>query len=204
MDLTIHWLGGSQDPMKPTFPVVDEDLPAVLQGARDGEPWAFDALYRTSANSVRAYARARGASDPDDLANLILYEAFRGLERFSGEAADWRSWLFRIARNKIVDDHRRRSRRPVSSAEPVNDDHISPILDPADQVVDRIDSQRAFKLLASLTPDQRDVVALRFIADLSLAETATAIDKPLTATKALQRRALRALRRNLSSQEVSQ
>ena len=54
-----------------------------------------------------------------------------------------------------------------------------------------------------LTDEQRELIVLRFVADLSLDETAAALDKPLTAVKAMQRRALATLRRTISPEVVS-
>ena len=66
-----------------------------------------------------------------------------------------------------------------------------------DEAMDRLGVTEADELLGTLTADQRDVLMLRLIGQMSVEETATALQKPPGAIKALQRRALATLRRRL-------
>jgi RNA polymerase sigma-70 factor (ECF subfamily) len=180
---------------------------ARLDGARRHEPAAFTALYEWLAGTVAAYFRAHGSAEPDDLTSDVFLRAFQGLGRFSGDVDGFRSWVFTIAHHRLVDERRRRRRRPepepfAPSAPPVaaaarSDD------DPAARALDALGTERVRRLLDRLPADQRDVVVLRILGDLSIAQVARAIGRSEGAVKQLQRRGLIAVRRILETEGVT-
>jgi RNA polymerase sigma-70 factor (ECF subfamily) len=156
----------------------------------------FDVLFRATGASVVGYLRTRSVSDPDGVANEVFLRVFRTIHTFAGDAGRFRSWLFTIAHNAAIDDARRRRRR-ISEA-PL-DNHVEPAGgDVEEDVVAYLAHDRVQDLLDQLSPDQRDVIALRIVADLSVDQTAAVLCKSHEAVKALQRRGLAALRRTLS------
>ena len=172
------------------------EIEAALDAARAGDPRGFDSLFAHFASPIRAFARARGAEDPEALANDVLHGVFRGLKSFRGDGADLRAWVFRIARNKLIDDHRRLRRRPATA--PASAAGEPSQADPTGSLLDR---DLLSGPLATLTNRQREVVVLRFVLDLPIAEVAVITDRPVTAVKATQRRALAALRRALAESD---
>jgi RNA polymerase sigma factor (sigma-70 family) len=172
-------------------------LDAALARAQNGDPRALDELFRAYASSVVGYLRARRVSDPDDLANEVFVRAFRNIHTVRGDSDRFRSWLFGIAHNAAVDDARRRRRRPRETAlEPWN----SPCGGDAEaDAVTELERESVHKMIDELAPDQRDVLLLRVVGDLSVAQTAAVLDKSYEAVKALQRRALGALRRKIEA-----
>ncbi len=181
----------------------NHDLDAALDAARAGQARGYDVLFRALGGPVVGYLRARGVHDPDDLTNAVFLRAFRALHTFTGDGERFRSWLFTIAHHASVDDRRRRNRRTVETGfdevatEPGGDgDEV------ADAVLARLAQERVDALLARLSPDQRDVLTLRIVADLTVEQTAAVLGKSYEAVKALQRRGLAALRRELSADEV--
>lgn len=175
---------------------LDDEIERHLAAARLGEQGGFTGLYRSLAGPVAGFARSRGVEDVDGLVNEVFLGAFRGLGSFEGGARAFRSWLFSIAWNKIADEHRARSRR-VGRAELDPHDVDLPGGNSEDDAVTALGPRSVRDLLDQLTPGQRDVIYLRFVADLSLEETATAIGRPVGAVKALQSRALASLKRIL-------
>jgi RNA polymerase sigma factor (sigma-70 family) len=175
------------------------DLAWGLERARAADPRGFHALFRILGPGVVGYLRARKVDDPDGVANDVFVRAFRKIDTFEGEAEQFRSWLFTIAHNAAIDNARARRRRPAAT--PL--EHVAEPATTPDPVADAADAQfgneRVEALLALLSPDQRDVLLLRVVADLSVAETAAIVGKGEEAVKALQRRALAALRRQISS-----
>lgn len=170
-----------------------------IGAARAGQPWAFDHLFKAHGRNVRAFAAARGADDPDGLTNEAFAEAFRALPGFRGGEAEFKGFVFHVARRRLIDDYRKRSRRPKSTPVTGRVDAAQP----GDPFSEAIGTSAAMNLVQELTTDQRDVIFLRVLCDLSIEETAQALGKAPTAVKALQRRAIGSLRKKIEHQGVS-
>lgn len=173
-----------------------EAVSQLVVAAQANGAWAFDRLYRHFSPLVCGYLRVQGADDPEGLTNEVFLGAFRRLGSFTGDGDAFRSWLFTIAHHRLVDD-RRRSARTVPTAPLERGVDTRPGGDVEEEALARLDGA-ARQLLADLAPDQRAVVALRVVADLSINETADILGKRPGAVKALQRRGLEALRRKLA------
>lgn len=169
--------------------------PDALAAARVGAGWAFERVYAVLAPPVLGYLVTQGSPDPEGALNEVFLRAFRGLSRFEGSDDQLRSWVFAIAHNLLVDERRTAGRRP--SAVPLED--LDPMAgDAEDDAFERLGGDRVNAVLAVLAPDQREVIVLRFVADLSLAGVAEVTGRSLSAVKALQRRGLDAIRRQLA------
>ncbi len=176
---------------------------AILDAARQGERRAFERLYEQMNPRVHAFARARGAADPEGLVNEVFLQVFTALDRFEGSEPEFKAWVFRIARNKLIDEGRRAARRP--SEVPEDPDHAArrrAADDVEDAVIGKLGTASALALLDELSEDQREVVLLRIFADLTVDAVADVIGKAPGAVKALQRRAFRTIARNLSQDPV--
>jgi len=148
-----------------------------------------DELYVALAPAVLGYLRASGTPEPEDVLGDVFLQVARDLPGFRGDAAAQRRWVFSIAHNRMVDDARRRRRRPMRlvATVPEQPSYDASGFDPA--LVDA---------LGALTRDQRNVVVLRFVADLSIMDTARILHRPPGVVKALQHRGLRRLAVELS------
>jgi len=169
-------------------------FPEVLAAARAGADWAWERLVESIAGGVRGYLAAQGASDPDDLTGEVLIQLVRGLPRFEGDEAGFRSWVFLVAHHRVVDERRRRRRdadlaarhRVVDVAPGADVDAISAVTDA---------EWRA--RLALLKEDQRHVILLRVVAGLSAEQVASILGKRVGTVRVLQHRALARLRSEL-------
>jgi RNA polymerase sigma factor (sigma-70 family) len=174
----------------------------TLAAARVGHEAALERLYREHASLVLGYARANGARDPEDLTQDVFVAMVVGLQSFEGDAASFRSWLLTIAHRRLIDDLRRRGRRPVA------DDGEEVLVGLAgagatdDEGLARLQARGVLDVIDSLTPDQRSVLLLRVLADLPVREIAEIVDKPVSAVKALLRRAVVSVSRRLAEQSV--
>ena len=168
----------------------------VLVAAQAGAPWAFEVLYRDLSPAVTGYLRLHGAAEPDDLASETFIGVFTGLSGFSGDEDALRGWVFTIAHRRLVDDWRRRSRRPQVSDDPGDLTELRGG-DVEDDALVGVGTDTVHELCALLPDDQRSVLLLRILADLTIEQVAQAIGRSVGATKALQRRGLRALRTRL-------
>ena len=173
----------------------------ILKAAQAGACWAYTRIYQGLAPAVAGYLRAQGADDPDDLTSEVFLRVLSGWRSFSGTEAQFRSWVFTIAHSRLVDARRARNRAPeVGALEPECLDGSGPSTAGADEeAMERLANEEAHHLLDALTSDQRDVVTLRLISQMSVEEVAVVLEKPPGAVKALQRRALASLRRSLAS-----
>ena len=119
---------------------------------------------------------------------------FRGLSSFRFHGPPFGAWLFRIARNTVVDWARTRDRLgDVTDLEAVR--NITSGSDLEAKTATVLDIEELYRALTEVTDLQREVVRLRFIVGLNLAETASSMQRSENAVKALQYSALRALRR---------
>ena len=167
----------------------------VLCAARAGAEWAWARLYEELAPKVVGYLRAHGATDPEDVAGEVFLQVVRGLPDFSGGEREFGAWTFTIAHRRLVDDLRRRRQRPV---EPASADVIERSAGAGGDVHEDVEARLAEASVRAaideLAPDQRSVLLLRIIGDLSIEEIARVVGKRPGAVKALQRRGLRRLR----------
>ena len=169
-----------------------------LVDARAGCPDAWVALYDDLAPILHGYLRHQSLDDPDDVAGETLLQVVRDIDRFDGTQRQFRSWALAIAHHRMLDARRARRRRP---ADPVSHEHLaaSPASDSAtDALLDAAGWDEVAALLARLTDDQRAVVVLRVVNELSLEETATVLDRTVGSVKALQHRAFNALRAHMA------
>jgi RNA polymerase sigma factor (sigma-70 family) len=170
----------------------------ALRRARAGEPAGFDALVRHLDHRLVGFARARGADDPEGLADDVLVQMCQSIGSFEGNLAQLRAWVFTIARNRLIDERRRFARRiDARPTEPT----LLPDTATVDLGPDPDQRERVEALLAGLTDDQREVVILRVIVGLSVEETAEVVGRRAGAVRALQHRALRQLRAQLVGDE---
>jgi RNA polymerase sigma-70 factor (ECF subfamily) len=151
----------------------------------------LEEIYRELAPAVLGYLRGSGAAEPEDLLGDVFVAVCRGLPSWNGDQAALRRWVFTVAHHRLVDERRKVSRRGVrieldAEHEPWTDTCY-------DEVLTRVNASPAVAALATLTADQRAVVLLRDVADLSVADTAAVLGKKPGAIKTTHRRALAAL-----------
>ncbi len=183
---------------------IGSEFESVVRAAAAGDGLAFERLYRTYSGSVRAFAVARGAADPEAIANDVMLQVFQNLGSFHGVEPGFVGWMFTIARNRLIDVHRMAGRRPIIADGVEPPDAPVEAMGTADEALSQIAARDMLTLLKRLTEDQCEVIALRMIADLSLQEVADIVGKSLTAVKAIQRRGLRALQKQILLEAVSQ
>lgn len=179
-----------------------DDFDRLLPRAQAGEPEAFGAIYRDLVRPVAAYLRARGVPDVEDATSEVFLSVFSGIARFTGDQAQLRSWVFTIAHRRAVDTWRRAARRPLeASYEPEDDHRVSASAE--SEALALLGGHHVVELLDRLTDDQREVLSLRVVADLTVDQVAAVIGKQPGAVKALQRRGLATLRDLLVSEGVT-
>ncbi len=156
--------------------------------------WTAQDAFELLGSRVLGYLRAAGAIDPEDVLGDVFVGVTTGIARFRGDEAALRAWVFTIARRRLA-DQRRRERRRGSPGDPTAAATTATTSAPAAEPFDTV----LLEALNELTADQREVVVLRFVADLPLKAVASITHRRVGAVKALQERALRNLAARLDS-----
>lgn len=180
--------------------VYRDGLDATLRLAIKGDEACFAELWLALNPRLERFLYAQGAmGDPpaSDVASETWLQVVRDLPRFKGDYSDFRSWLYQIARNRMVDAARARGRRPIANVDIDEMDRWATLEDLAVGVADRSEIQAIIDKIRLLPAAQSEVLMLRIVADLSVDETARAMKKSPNAIRVLAHRALTNLREDL-------
>ena len=169
----------------------------LLVAARRGDESAWTALYLDLAPVVTGYLAGQRCPSSEDVASETLLQVVRDLHRFDGDETAFRSWVFTIAHHRLVDARRHVAARPAEPATTEVLERNGAPLSFEDPTIANLGPTELDHLLEVTTPDQRDVMLLRYVADLTLHEVAEVLGKDYNAVKALHRRAMDALRNHL-------
>jgi RNA polymerase sigma-70 factor, ECF subfamily len=170
----------------------------LIERARRGDTDALGSLWRAYQPGLLRWLRAHEPAVADDLASETWIGVARGLTAFEGDEAHFAAWLFTIARRRLADHRRTAVRRPPPLLGlPLAD---RPALDDAEaSALTAIATEEAVALLTRLTPEQADVITLRVLAGLDVAQVAEIIGRSAGAVRVLQHRGLRRLAELLRS-----
>lgn len=174
----------------------DEALDRLVAEAKAGNAEAFGAIFDAYAGPIHRFiaSRVHRPSDAEDLTQLVFVKALEALPRYEARGIPFGGWLFRLARNTVIDHVRTRHEHADLEmvAERAHGD-----AGPDEIAVIRQDLDAVSAALGELTDEQREVIALRFFAGLSAREAAEAMGKQEGTIRGLQFRAIGALRRHL-------
>jgi RNA polymerase sigma-70 factor (ECF subfamily) len=179
-----------------------ENFPAILAAARTGSEWAWAEIFGDLAEPVLGYLRAKNAHDPENVLGEVFLQVARDVSRFEGDERDFRSWVFTVAHNRLQDSVRYEGRRPVDY---IPDDRLASSPAPPDVEQAALAAEaagRVRRLIDRLTPDQQSVLLLRLFGEMTVEEVARALGKRPGAVKALQRRALKTIKKEISRESV--
>lgn len=177
-----------------------EGFERLLATARRGDESAWTRIYLDLAPVLTGYLVGQGSTSAEDVTSETLLQVVRDLHRFSGDETAFRSWVFAIAHHRLIDDWRRTRARPSNATEGMEIERRSP---PShsfeDHAIGNLGPAELEHLFTATTRDQRNVLLLRYVADVSLHEAAEILGKEYGAVKALHRRGLAALRAHVGN-----
>jgi len=153
----------------------------------------FDGIYRY------LYTRVRHHADAEDLTEQVFLKMVDSIQRYRPRGVAFSSWLYRIAHNLLVDRYRRAGREPMELSDQVRD--VRPHADPAALAQLSEERRRLLAAVHRLTPDQQQVIILRFIDNLGVDEIARLMRRRAGAIHSMQHRALASLYRFLLEPE---
>lgn len=176
----------------------DELVKRACNGSQD----AFGELYSRYMTPIYRYVyyRTNNAEDAEDLTETIFIKAWEALPNLQAKDPNFKAWIYRIARNAIIDKYRaNRQDVPLESQENLVDGEGDPL-----QAIENSEGTDAvFQLVSRLEPDMQDVIVYRFLLGLSHNETAKAMNRSVVYIRVLQHRALKKLR-DLIKREVAE
>ncbi len=173
---------------------------AILERVKRYEAQALEEIFDTFSPGIYRYAyRLLGDAE---LARECMSETFSrfldALQRDSGPDNYLQAYLYRIAHNWVTDYYRSKVPPSLPLDVEIRADSAD---EPHQAVAEQMANEQLRAALALLTPDQRQVIVLRYLEDWELESIANTLNKPIGAVKALQHRALEALRRIMSRYE---
>jgi RNA polymerase sigma-70 factor (ECF subfamily) len=180
-----------------------ENFASIMAAARAGAEWAWTAIYRDLSPSLLGYLRGQSSAEAEDLTGEVFLQVVRDLPRFEGDERAFRAWVFTIAHHRLLDHRRYSSRRPVAPAPKELIESLARPADAEEEQLHKLSVARAREVIGKLSPDQRNVLLLRVLGGLTIEEVARVIDKRPGAVKALQRRGLATLKREMSKEAIS-
>lgn len=183
----------------------EDVLDEVVDGVRRGDPDAIAAVYLEVAPALRAFLRGeiRHGEVADDLVEQTFLELVEGHASIRGDGRSLRAWLFQAARHNLYDWRRRAARRSDHElTEGMRATLESGAPDPGEIVGDAQEVDLIRAAMQELTPGQREVLELRLVAELPIADVADITGKTEGAIKQLQHRGLRSLSRILDRERA--
>lgn len=171
----------------------------VLAAAKTGDQDAIAVLYRALNPLLLRYFRANAAPVAEDLTQEVWLGAAPRLHTFEGDEMQFRTWLFTVARRRLVDHWRMTGRRVTE----VHDEIEASSTDADDPSSHLVGEAAIAELTAGLTDEQREVIVLRVVGGLSVEEVASIVDKSPGAVRVIQHRAVRKAAARLNEAAVT-
>jgi len=179
----------------------DEDAALAVRASR-GDVTAFGLLYDRHVDAIYRYVyyRVRDDAEAEDLTSDVFMRALKAMPRYEPRQA-FLAWLYRIARNAVI-DKLRRGKRQVSFEDALEHPMPEHIIEPDTELVARLEGEALRIAMAKLTPLQQEVLVLRFIEGYSTSEISRIVGKREGTVRGIQFRAIGALRQMIPSREA--
>jgi RNA polymerase sigma-70 factor (ECF subfamily) len=169
------------------------DLDSALDAARAGDESGITQLWHALNPPVLRYLRVVVGQAAEDVASETWLQAARDIRRFRGDATGFRVWLFRVARNRALEELRRSGRRKEELAGLYTAPDLASRDDPAGEAVEHLATRQALQLIARLPANQAEAVMLRVVVGLDVTQTAEVLGKRPGAIRIAAMRGLRRL-----------
>jgi RNA polymerase sigma-70 factor, ECF subfamily len=182
--------------------VLARDFASVLNAAASGDETAFARLWRDVHPALLRYLRVltKDETVTEDVAAEVWVDVTRRLENFAGDESAFRGWVFTLARRRAIDAWRAAQRARVHLTGDDADLDRAGALDTEDSVLERMATERALELIATLPLDQAEAITLRVIAGLDVKDVARLLGKRPGAVRVAAHRGLRTLAGRLGAQ----
>ena len=174
-----------------------QDEESLVRQAQQRDQEAFAQLYEENFDKIYRYVvlRIGSKTEAEDMTQQVFLNALQSISSFKWKGVPFSAWLFRIARNQVV-DYLRKKKRPATT--PLDESLASSDSNPELAAEHSLDIEQLLLATEQLTEAQREVISLRFAGELAIAQVAKVMGKSQGAVKALQHSAIVALRKALA------
>src|SRR5213595_3215876 len=177
------------------------NLRRLVEAAQQGRREALEELYLLHFDRIYSYLHMSVGNrhDAEDLTTQTFVKMLESIRRFRWQSAPFSAWLFRIAHNLAMDHFRaaRRWQPEEEVPEPIGSEELSA----EDEAMHSIGRQSMLELIDELSPEQRQVLTLKFVFNFGNGEVATILGKTEGAVKSLQHRALVSLQKQIAQRQ---
>lgn len=180
-----------------------EEFERLITDARAGHGSALGELFHDIYPPVLRYLRASEPSEAEDLASDSWLDLASALRGFEGDERGLRALAFTIARRRLIDFQRQRARRRTAPTEPDRIDDERWAGDVEEEALTALGTEAALERVATLPPDQAEVILLRVLGGLPVEDVARIVDKRPGTVRVTQHRALRRLAEQMTSEVVT-
>ncbi len=171
-----------------------------IAAMKRGDARAAERVFRSHQPMLMRYLRSQEPRAAEDIAGEVWLAAAKALDQFEGDEAGFRSWLFTVARRRVIEHRRRGARRRTDPMPPSTFGNLLREDDSSEVATDSTEAQRAVQLMVEhLSPEQSEVLILRVVADLSAGQVAELMQRPETWVRTTQHRALKRLAAHLDA-----
>lgn len=179
---------------------LEKEKALVIRAKSSAE--AFGKLYDIYVDDIYRYVlyRVGSVEDAEDITALVFEKALKTIASFEWQGYRYGAWLYKIAHNLIVDKYKK-NKEEVSFEGLDFEIEDSESKDHLENVLDAVDIEKLHKAIGNLNEEQREIIYLRYIKELSIQETMEITGKSIDSVKSLAKRAMERLRENLNSKE---
>jgi RNA polymerase sigma-70 factor, ECF subfamily len=178
-----------------------EEVRKLVERAQAGDRDALEELYLLHFDRIYSYLHMSVGNrhDAEDLTTQTFLRMLEAIDRFRWQSAPFSAWLFRIAHNLTMDHFRANRRWQPEEDVPEPRDSEEPSAEAA--ALHEIGRQSMLELIERLSPEQQQVLTLKFVFSFTNSDVATILGKTEGAVKSLQHRALVSLEKQISSRD---
>jgi RNA polymerase sigma-70 factor (ECF subfamily) len=171
----------------------------IVKKAVKGDEAAFGELYDAYVDSIYRfiYLRVEDQQTAEDITSTVFLKSWEKLGSYKERGVPFRAWLFRIARNAVIDHYR--TRKEAAPLEAVVNTYDTDARTVSESVGTRLEAEKVIEVMQQLTADQRNVLTLKLVHGLNTKEVARALGKRQGAVRALQMRGLQALAKSMEN-----
>lgn len=180
-----------------------EEFERRITDARAGHGWALSELFHDLYPPILRYLRVIEPSEAEDLASDAWLDLASALRGFQGDERGLRALTFTIARRRLIDFQRRRARRPTVPLDRDYVDEAGSTGDVEEEALTALGTEAALERVATLPPDQAEVILLRVLGGLPVEDVARIVDKRPGTVRVMQHRALRRLAEQMTREVVT-